>query len=197
MGVGWEVNSTSPARQPSHLSHPTPPTHPPPPLPPQIPLPTRLPPTHPHPTHIPTPPLSHPITPPPIPLRFPSPLDSRGVWAVPYHLSLLHTAEEIADACDDSTKLYLTSEAALDAHSLALRDMQVVVQGELAKAGVRGVGGLWGDDPVAPPPPARYLDLHAFAEEARHAGATVLVSKGGGWVGGGGGYNVSRDSWRR
>ncbi|GLI67752.1 hypothetical protein VaNZ11_012006, partial [Volvox africanus] len=55
------------------------------------------------------------------------------------------------------------------------------VQAELAAAGMEGVASLWDEDVLGQPgpPPARPLDLDAFAEDAKRAGAVVLIAARG------------------
>ncbi|GIL64439.1 hypothetical protein Vafri_18360, partial [Volvox africanus] len=55
------------------------------------------------------------------------------------------------------------------------------VQAELAAAGLEGVASLWDEDVLGQPgpPPARPLDLDAFAEDAKRAGAVVLIAARG------------------
>ncbi|GIM07612.1 hypothetical protein Vretimale_11692, partial [Volvox reticuliferus] len=55
------------------------------------------------------------------------------------------------------------------------------VQAELAAAGMEGVASLWDEDLLGQPgpPPARPLDLEAFADDAKRAGAVVLIAARG------------------
>ncbi|KAK9819932.1 hypothetical protein WJX72_004090 [[Myrmecia] bisecta] len=107
-------------------------------------------------------------------------LERRGVWALTYRHLLRHTVEEVHESCEAALRVANIQERCAELQEKVAAELQQVAQVDLAMAGVAGVAGTWGGNPLQPPPAPRYLDLRVFAEEAREANAVVFLALHGG-----------------
>uniref|UniRef100_A0A061RME5 D-alanine--d-alanine ligase family protein isoform 1 n=2 Tax=Tetraselmis sp. GSL018 TaxID=582737 RepID=A0A061RME5_9CHLO len=105
----------------------------------------------------------------------------RNVWAVPPHLLIRRTVEEIHDSCVERMQLANHPEHAQDDVLKAREAARQQAQNDLADANVEGVARLWSDDPRSNPPGAERMSLDLFARRALLANAVVFVATHGGF----------------
>eukprot|EP00798_Chlamydomonas_sp_ICE-L_P023288 gene23288-30524_t len=112
-------------------------------------------------------------------------IETEFVWALPPQSTLYHNAAAVLDACERSLRLNATSQYALAPLDKQSQQVRQDVQAELAAAGIEGVAGMWGGNPMDLPIPPRLLSLDQFTSEAEDRGATVFMAMKGGLAQGG------------
>jgi len=108
-------------------------------------------------------------------------MGDRNLWAVPPHLMLRHTVEEIHDACKNANSLATQPDDDKDPVLLAQSMCRAATQREAADAGLTGVASAWNAlSPYDDPPGAHLMNMEQFADMARLNNAVVFVATHGG-----------------